>query len=305
MTTFADLVSQVKQQLIGYSKDQATITYLTQPMTSSDTTFSVDPETVTAVTRGVVEIDDELLLVKKFDRASGVVTVMAGTTGRGQLGTVAANHTANTLVTSDPRYPAVRIKEAINSTINATYPDLWTFGEYEFPKVAARFEYSLPAEVEDVYKVIFNTIGPSKIWSPSQNWRFNALASTTADIGQPSGKSLQILDGIVPGRAVRVSYTKKPGNLVNNVDNFESVTGYPDRYVDLIMYGATARMLSANEAARLQQQAIESTERAPLVPTGAATQAAQYYWNLYRQRLTEERDRLFRLYENYQAFNAT
>lgn len=305
MTTFLDLVNQVKQQLIGYSKDQATITYLTAPMGASDTTFNVDTETVTAITRGVVEIDDELLLVKKFDRTSGVVTVMAGTTGRGQFGTSAASHTTNTIVTSDPRYPIARVKEAINDTIDASYPDLWVFGEYEFNKVAARFEYPLPVEVEDIYKVVFNTIGPSKIWSPSQKWRFNALASTTPGIGQPSGKSLQILDAIVPGRAIRVSYNKKPGSLVNNNDDFFTATGYPERYTDVIMYGATARMLGANESARLQQSAIEATERAPLVPTGAATQAAQFYWGLYTKRLQEERDRLFRLFDSYQYFNAT
>lgn len=304
MTTFADLVAQVKQQLIGYSKDQATITFLTAPMTASDTTFVVDQETVKSITRGLVEIEDELLLVKKFDVTSGVVTVMAGTNGRGQAGTVAADHAVNTIVTSDPRYPISRIKEAINDTIDATFPDLWVFDDLEFPKVAARYEYPMPVDAEDVYKVTFNTIGPSMIWMPSQNWRFNPLASTTAQIGQPSGKSIQVMDGIVPGRAIRVSYTRKPGLLVNNSDEFEVATGYPDRYTDMIMYGATARMLGANESARLQQQAIESTERAPLVPTGAATQAAQYYWALYRQRLNEERDRLFRLFESYQYFNA-
>lgn len=304
MTTFGDLVAQVKQQLIGYSKDQATITFLTQPMTDVDTTFTVDLETATAITRGLVEIDDELILVKKFDRPSGMVTVMAGTTGRGQAGTVAAAHTTNTIVISDPRYPVSRIKEAINDTIDATFPDLWVFDETEFPKVAARYEYPMPVDAEDVYKVTFNTIGPSKIWMPSQGWRFNPLASTDAQIGQASGKSIQIMDGIVPGRMVRVNYTRKPGNLALNADDFVTATGYPERYTDLIMYGATARMLGANEPARLQQQAIESTERAPLVPTGAAVQAAQYYWALYRQRLNEERDRLFRLFESYQYFNA-
>jgi hypothetical protein len=49
---------------------------------------------------------------------------------------------------------------------------------------------------------------------------------------------------------------------------------------------------------------VESTERAPLVPTGAANEASQYYLGLYQRRLNEERDRLFRLYENYQTFNS-
>ena len=305
-TSFDQLVSRVKQQLLGYTRDQASISYLTANLNATDTTFTVDVDTVTNISRGLIEIGDELMLVKKFDRASGVVTLLPS--GRGAEGTTATTHSTNDIITDDPMYPRARIKEAINDTINATYPDLWVFGEYEFPKIAARYEYPLPVEVEDVYKVYVNTIGPSAVWFPLSSWRFNPQASTTA--GQvkptptPTGKSLQIMrDFIVPGRNIRVTYKKKPNVLANNSDDFETVTGYPDRYVDLITYGACWRLLPAYEAARLQQSQIEATERAPLVPTGAGAQAASYYMNLYTRRLQEERDRLFSLYENNQYFN--
>lgn len=307
MTTFGDLVAQVKQELIGYSKDQATVTYLTQAMSPTDTTFTVDLETVKSITRGVIEIDDEMMLVKKFDATSGVVTIFANQNGRGYAGTTATSHAIDAIVTSDPRYPTVRIKEAVNQTIKSVFPELWVFGNYEFKKLAPKFEYQLPSDVENVYKVTFDTIGPSKIWQPSQSWRFNPQASMDPVEGTVTGKTLQIMDRIVPGRTVRVIYRKQPNVLVNDSDDFSTTTGWVgdqdgERFVDLIRYGATARMLSANEAARLQQQAIESTERAPLVPTGAATQAAQYYWALYKQRVAEEKDRMFNLFQQYQTF---
>lgn len=305
-TSFDQLVSRVKQQLLGYTRDQASITYLVADMTSNALTFNVDPSTVTNISRGLVEIDDELLLVQKFDQSSGTVTVIPP--GRGAEGTAAGAHLTNTMVTDDPMFPRARIKEAINDTINGTYPDLWVFGEYEFPKIAARYEYPLPVEVEDVYKVTVNTIGPSAVWFPLSSWRFNAQASTTA--GQvkptpaPTGKTLQIMrDYITPGRNIRVTFSKKPTTLTNNADDFEITTGYPERYVDMIVYGACWRLLPAYEAARLQQSQIEATERAPLVPTGAGSQSAQYYLSLYQRRLQEERDRLFRLFENFQTFN--
>lgn len=306
--TFAQIVSRVKQQLLGYTRDQASISYLTASMSPTDTQFTIDPETVTNISRGLIEIDDELILVKKYDRATGTVTVLGGTSGRGVEGTTASSHSTNTIVTDDPMYPSTRIKEAINDTINGTYPDLWVFGEYEFPKIAARYEYPIPAEVEDVYKVTVNTIGPSAVWFPLSSWRFDPMASTTS--GQvkptptPTGKTIQIMrDFIVPGRNIRVSYIKKPNTLVNNSDDFATTTGYPDRYVDLITYGACWRLLPAYESARLQQQAIEATERAPLVPTGAGSNASKYYMALYQQRLAEERTRLQRLFDSYQTFN--
>lgn len=309
--TFDQLVSRVKQQLLGYTRDQASISYLVQPMSQSDTTFIVDPETVTNLSRGMVEVDDELLLVKKFDRATGTVTLIGSpdsTVGRGVEGTTVASHTSGSIVTDDPMYPRSRIKEAINDTIHATFPDLWVFGDYEFPKIAARYEYPLPVDVEDVYKVTVNTIGPSAVWFPLSSWRFNPSASTTP--GQtkptpaPTGKTIQIMrDFIVPGRAIRVEYIKRPAPLVNGTDDFVTTTGYPDRYVDLVIYGAMWRLLPAYESARLQQSAIEATERAPLVPTGAGSNASKYYMALYQQRLAEERTRLQRLFDSYQTFN--
>jgi hypothetical protein len=215
----------------------------------------------------------------------------------------------DSIVTSDPRYPRARIKEAINDTINGIFPDLWVFGTYEFNWIASRYEYPVPADVEFIHKVETNTIGPSAIWFPNTTWRFDPQASTTAGQVKPSptptGKTIQVLrDYITPGRAVRISYAKKPNPLVNSNDVFDSVTGLPDRYIDMIVYGACWRLIPAYESARLQQTAIEATERADLVPTGSASKASQYYLGLYQRRLEEERDRLFRLYPNFQTFNA-
>ncbi|QIA28794.1 hypothetical protein [Streptomyces phage JXY1] len=307
--TFANIVDRTKQQLLGYTKDQAAVSYLVEPMTATSTQFHADEETITNLSRGLVEIGDELILVKKYDRTSGIVTVMGGNsgTGRGVDGTTAVAHAIDEFIINDPRFPRQRIKEAINDTINGLYPDLWVFGQYEFPYRAARYEYPVPEDVDDVYKVVINTIGPSGVWFPAQSWRFNPMSSTTS--GQvkptptPTGKSIQIYDRIVPGRNVRVSYTKKPDTLVNNDDDFETVTGFPERYVDMITYGAAWRLLPAYEAGRLQQASIEATERAPLVPTQAATQASQFFLALYQKRLSEERARLQRLYESYQTFN--
>lgn len=307
--TFDTIAQRVKQQLLGYTRDQASISFLTNSMTATDVTFTVDPETVTNLSTGVAEIDDEMLLIKKYDRSTGLVTVMAGLNGRGAEGTTAASHSMGEIVTADPRYPLQRIREAINDTINGIYPDIWVFGEFEFNYVAARYEYPIPDEVDDVYRVTWNTIGPSAIWRPARTYRFNPQASTTP--GQvkptptPTGKTIQILDGgIVPGRAIRVTYTTKPNVLVNGNDDFTLTTGLPERMVDMITYGACWRLLPGWEAGRLQQQSIESTERAPLVPTGAASDASKYYLGLYQRRLDEERDRLFRLFDNYQTFNS-
>jgi hypothetical protein len=305
----------VKQQLLGYTRDQASVSYLTADIIdATDMTFTVDTSTATGLSRGLVEIEDELLLVKSVDRTSGVVTLMGGidpTSCRGVEGTSATGHLSGALVTNDPRFPRTRIKEAINDAINGVYPDLWVFGNYEFPYQAARYEYPIPVAAEDVYKVVANTIGASGMWVPLTSWRFNPMASTTS--GQvkptptPTGKSIMVgigNDRIVPGRNVRVSYITKPATLTSNSQTFEATTGLPERVVDLIVFGACWRLIPAYEAARLQQQAIEATEMAPLVSVKAASAASQYFLALYSKRLDEERTRMQRLFESFQTFNS-
>jgi hypothetical protein len=306
-TTFDQVTQRVKQQLLGYTRNQAQISYLTAPMSPTDLTFTVDPDTARSISRGVVEIGDEMILVKKIDVGSGTVSVF-GANGRGAEGTTPAAHSIDDIVTADPRYPKVRIIEAVNEAISGVYPDLFVFGETEFPYIAARMEYPIPADAADVYKVTWNTIGPSGMWLAAQRYRFNPQASTTP--GQvlptptPTGKSIQIMDfGITPGRNVRVTYIKPPSQLTNLTDDF-TVTGLEERMIDLIVYGACWRLLPGWEAGRLQQSSIESTERAPLVPTGAANNASQYYLGLYQRRLDEERDRLLNLYPTYQTFSS-
>jgi hypothetical protein len=303
--TFAQLQSRVRQQLLGFTKDQEQFSYLTADMTASDTTFRVDTETIDQLSAGLVEIGDELLLVKKFDRTTGLVTVMADTNGRGREGTTAATHATNDLVISDPLFSKAVIKQACVDAIQGIYPDIPVFAQTTVTKTAPVFEYELPSTVEEVWQVNADTVGPSKVNFAVQKWRLNVHANTDRF---PSGKSIQVLDSITPGRKIRIAYTKPPTNPVNDSDDLASTTGYSsadiDRFSDLLTYGAVARLLPAYESARLQQGAIESMERANLVPVTSASKAAQYYWQLYKTRIEEERVRVMQLRETLQHFNS-
>lgn len=290
MTTFNDLVNRVKRQLLGFTLDQASVSELVVGMTPTDTTFNVGADTVTNLSRGLVEIDDELVLVKKYDRGSGVVTVMGSANGRGIQGTTPASHAVGALVTASPSFPRVAMKDAINDTIQALYPDLVAFGTTEITNTSVVYEYAMPAAAKDIWYVSLQTIGPTKVWQQAKNWKFNPFASTT---DFPSGKSVQLFDAVTPGRAMRVVYAMEPSILANNTDVFATVTGYPDRICDLVVWGACSRLVPSLDAGRLQQQSVESTERAPLVPAASALKTASYYQQMYYQRLQEERRRMF------------
>ena len=89
-TSFDQITQRVKQQLLGYTRNQEKLTYLTSDMTATDVMLNVDIDTARAVSRGVLEIDDELILVKGVDVGSGNVQVFGGLKGRGAEGSTAS-----------------------------------------------------------------------------------------------------------------------------------------------------------------------------------------------------------------------
>ena len=301
MTTYGQLVQQVRQQLLGFALNQESMGELSVAMTPSDTTFQADGETITNLSRGLVEIGDELILVKKYDETSGTVTVMGGTNGRGYEGTTAASHDAGVLIRSNPAFPRARIKEAVTQAIATLYPELVVFDSVEITKLAPVIEYELPEAVSDVWYVTAQLIGPSRVAQPMPDWRYNPKARTE---NFPSGKSIQILNFVTPGQAVKVVYAKAPSALTADSDEF-TTTGYPERYTDLVVYGACMRLLPALEPARLQQQAIEATERAALVPPSSAAKAMAMYAQLYAARLEEERAHQFSDVPNYAFYQGS
>lgn len=289
MTTLEDLRQRVRSQIMGFTRDQYQVSELTAPMTSVDTTFTIDTATVRNISRGLVEIDDELMLVKAVDQTTNTVTLTGGINGRGREGSVAAAHSTAAIVTMSPPIPRVRMTEAINQTILACYPTIPVFGTTEITKLAPVFEYEMPADATDIWYIVADTVGPTQVHYPAPRWRFNSQAPLE---DFPTGKSIQLLDFITPGREWKIVYTKTPGTLTNASDVFASVTGYDDRMVETIVWGACARLLPSYENARLQQMAIEGTERAQLVPPASAVKSAAYYENLFQIALQRERERV-------------
>lgn len=297
-TSFAQVQNRVRSYLLGFTKDQEQVTELSASMGASDTSFTVDTSSVGQLSRGTCQIDDELILVKSVDQSTGTVTVQGGVNGRGRDNTTAAAHSQFALVTNSPVFPSIRIQEAINDTILGVYPSLVAFGQTNITKIAPQIEYEMPAEAMDVWYVTDQLVGPSKVWQPGPNWRFNPYADPTVF---PSGKSIQLLDTVVPGRSQRVVYSKKLAPLVNASDDFETVSGLPERCVDMISYGAVAKLLPTQEAGRIQQRVVEATNRAQVVPAQSSLRAAQYYQVMYQQRLAEERNRMFIEIPNFQS----
>lgn len=287
MSTLAQITDRVLATIQGFSRDQDEQTYLTSAITDTDLTLTVNEPKL--ISQGIIEINDELLWVSRVDNATGAVTVAPF--GRGYQLSEAAAHSQDSPVINNPKFPRSFVRSAINDAINGVYPDLYVRSSTDFPYIAARTTYELPTAAEQIHRITWQDIGPSKRWVPITRYLFDPAADTDEF---PSGKSVDLYQAAVGGRTVRVVYQRAPGLLVNPDDEFATVTGLQATAEDCIVYGALFRLAGMLEAPRLQLSAIEPQLRAQLVQPGATQSATKHFLQLYQLALMSERERLMR-----------
>jgi hypothetical protein len=287
MATFGQMTDEVSRKLAGFTLRQDRQTHLTAAVNTTATSITV--ASATNVSTGVIQIDDELIYVDSYDRNSGVLSIPPY--GRGYNGTSPSSHALGARVIVSPTFPSVDIKEAINDTIQAVFPDLYATGTHTFSYSTARSTYALPDEVETVLGVSFQTTGPSKEWLPIRGWRVDPMANTSAF---NSKNSISLYSGVEPGRTVQIYYTSAPTVMDTNDDDFEIVTGLPQSSKDVIVLGASARLASFVDPGRLTFGSAESDQQSQIAGRsyGAGTNTAKYLLALYDKRLAEESRKL-------------
>ena len=291
MTTLADLINDTKLNIQGFTYRQDRATYLTQACTSGDLLLYVgDTQNIGT---GIIEIDDELMWVDAYDRQANTVTIAPF--GRGYNGTVATTHSANTQVIVTPTFPRVAVTRAINDTISAVYPKVFGVGSTDFSFLASRTTYQIPSEATQILHMSWETVGPTKEWLPIRQWRWDPLADqATWSVESPDGftpgyaKTVSLYDNILPGRTVHCVYAKQPSLLVNETDNFEAVTTLPSSMRDVIIYGATYRLSSFIDPARMSLTSAAADEYDSKRPYGTGLNVTKQLQMMYQQRLEDE-----------------
>lgn len=288
MTTLSEIIDEVKTNLQGYTMRQDRITYLSNSSGITSTSTSIVVGSASSLAKGIIEIDDELILIDTFDKTASTLTVMPGF-GRGYQQTSAASHNQYAPVIIAPQFPRISIKNAINDTISSFYPKLWSTATTTFTYNPAVTTYALPADTESIVSVTWQSVGPSKEWIPVKRWRPDFNANTTAF---PTGVTLSVYDAITSGRTVQVTYRKAPSRLTNNSDVFTTVSGLPESTRDVVVLGASYKLLSYVDAGRVNLVSAESDNADTKIPSTAGSAASRYIFALYQQRLAEESAKL-------------
>lgn len=282
------IVDETLDALYGYTRYQETVTALTTSLDTTATAFTVAEGN--QVGRGLIEIGDEQMLVKAVD-GTGNVTLQPF--GRAQGNTVAATHDPNTKVIMSPLYTRRRVKDVVFGVLREIFPSVYGVAEDVLNVSIVRTNYPLPDNCYDVLAVEWHLPGPTQMWTPLRRWRVNRRAD---------GMEIELLGAFFPGQQrVRILYILDLPDQLTSEDL--STLGYSQDVHDILVLGATARLLLYTEPSRLQMQAVSSHGRAEVVPAGALKALATDTYSLFQRRVQQEADRLLQRYATIPHFN--
>ena len=286
-TTYSSLVDEIISNLRGYTSTPDQMTSLTTAITATTERLKVDD--IAEVSKGVIEIDSELIYVKSVDTTAS--EAVSKTTWRGFRGTLAEPHVVGATVTYSPLFPRSVVEREINNVILAIYPLVFGVKTFEFTPTGSVPQFDLPvgaSRVMDVDMYLNQFAG----WERLRSWDVRQKA------GLPSltGIQLDLFGKFLVNHIIRVLYASAPTPLVNPADVFTTVTGLPESAKDIIVFGVQWRLAQNLDLARLPVTAVEADELGQPRAVGSAMSISSTFYKLYQQALERERQRLNELF---------
>lgn len=287
MKNFSEMVDETQNYLRSVVRDQEMSTHLTADMNFSTLLLPVDD--AGTLTRGRVEVDDELIWVDKADRGAG--TGVIPPYGRGMDGTNKADHTAGTRVVIQPLYPRKLVKDTLNQAITAMGVRLYGVESLTMAVKSTTFMYELPAHTRDVLNVRVSDRRPTSVSDDPRflrHWTFDKHAP--AGIA-PTGKCLYVQDACDSLDVLTVTIARDPAALMFGTQMF-SETFLPATAWDVAVLTAASRLLSTANAYNIQGRSVEANSLDAKIDPNTAVSQSKYLYQMAQVRLEEERSRL-------------
>lgn len=273
------LVDEVSDTARGYTHGTDQVTSLVTDMDESTVGFSVADGSVMSV--GLVEIGDELMQVRLVRADDGYCETEPW--GRGVNGSDVHLHFVGDRVVVNPLYPRARIKSALAATLREIFPDVYPVGTINLDSDVVTVGYVLSPDVWQVLNVSALQIGPGNVYLPVRRWSCDQTNQ---------GTLLSVYSALPPGPGrLRVQYIRTPPT--DFTDSVELTDyGYEPSVRDLLVMGATAKLLAFTEPSRVAVDSVESAARGVVVPAGSAVNLARMLYQMFQKRVDDERRQL-------------
>lgn len=284
MTTVATVLNRASRQMLAGVVEERN--KLASSLDSSTTSVVLSYDLGGFRAGSVFEIESELFYIWEANTASKTLTVE-----RGYGGSTPAAHSANLLVTLNPRFPRAQMFDAVNAELD----DLSSTMNGLFRVVTADLTYNGSDRQIDITSsgTIIELLDARLRYLADDYPVLNAVRLQT---GLPtsdfaSGNTL-VFDEPVMAGTVRVRYKAPFVRASSESSDLTTNCFLPTTCDDIVETGVILRMMSGREIKRSFIESQGDTRRADEVPPGASRDSVVNLARLRRERIIAEAARL-------------
>ena len=286
MSTAGALLERVNRQLLSGTVEERN--KLSAGVSASDTSFVMSYDLKGLREGTVFEIGSELCYI--WEVTSGTKTVVVE---RGYAGTTATTHSADAIITLNPRFPKAQMLEALNQDID----DLSSPLNGLFRVVSSTVPYNGSDRQVDLTGAT-NVIDLIDVRVRYLADDYPVIRGTrlqrdlpTSDF--PSGFAIVFDEDCVAGD-LRVRYKAPFVRAASTDSDIQSVCLVPQSMEDILEMGVMVRMMQTREIKRNFIESQGDTRRSDEVPPGATRDSFTNILRLRRDRIIAEKAKLAR-----------
>ena len=291
MSTGTQVINRTVRQLLSGTVERRNKLASNINATATSVVLSYDLDGIRAGT--VFEIDSELFYV--WEATTGTKTLVVE---RGFNGTTAATHTANSIVTVNPRFPRAQIFEALNdelADLSSPMHGLFQVKSFDEDYNGSDMLINIPqvANIIDVLTV--------HIRHQSDEYFQVRKVKLVRDLPTDdfsSGYAIKFEQDVRQGR-LRIVYKAPFTALTSESQNLVTHAGLPATCEDIVNMGVQIRMMASREIKRNFTESQGDTRRPEEVPAGAVSNSITNLIRMRRDRITAEAHRLTRQYPTF------
>jgi hypothetical protein len=279
--TLGQLLGGIRFKLAGLGAVEDASAELVSALDTAATIVALDD--ATGFSRGVAEVDFELLRVRQVD--TNASTLALPSFGRGYKGSAAVAHTIGAEVTFNPVWPKSVVAEAINGVLFEMYPDLYAVRTTTTTVPLDCGPITVPTDAVGVIAVWLASEEVTDVWVPTHHWDFDPDSHDT-------GRTLRLRYGGL-GQGVRILYAARPGTFdLTATDpltqDFTVVTGLNERVADVLALGVASRLAPFIDVGKLSSAGAEARADAQTKPVGSGGDVGKLLYPEFRARVQAE-----------------
>jgi len=232
----------------------------------------------------VVEIEQELMLVKSVDTSLKTATVI-----RAWLNSTAASHSANLPIYVNPRVSRTDVLDLFNDCLTAIFPRLYKVSTTTATYDGSVIGYNLPASTSHILSVQYQVNSSASQWEYVGDYELHQNMDTDDFAG---GNAVMIRKSLPSAASVRITYAEPFTRFTAEANDLTTAVGLQDYMTDLLFYFAMNRLAVQEELENTQKKNAQQHQRSQESPPFLSVRTGEWYQARFGELLNDCKNRL-------------